>query len=50
MTSAAFSELIPRALAYDRNKGRSMGGCTYWGIMAGIGVMAASIVLLGLWE
>ncbi|KAI8464890.1 MAG: Zinc/iron permease [Monoraphidium minutum] len=46
MTSVAFGELIPRALAYDRRRGRF----TYWGIMAGIAVMAASIVLLGLWE
>lgn len=45
MTAVSFNELLPRALSYDKT-----GRATYYGVMSGMAFMAASLVLLSLWD
>lgn len=45
MSAVSFNELLPRALSYDKT-----GRATYYGVMSGMAFMAASLVLLSLWE
>jgi zinc transporter ZupT len=45
MSTVSFSELLPRALSYDKT-----GRATYYGVMSGMAFMAASLVLLSLWD
>eukprot|EP00878_Enallax_costatus_P017386 GHUV01018260.1.p2 GENE.GHUV01018260.1~~GHUV01018260.1.p2 ORF type:complete len:125 (+),score=31.32 GHUV01018260.1:267-641(+) len=45
MTGVAFRELVPRALHYDPSNKYATTG-----MFAGMGIMAGSLVLLGLWE
>jgi zinc transporter ZupT len=45
MTAVSFNELLPRALSYDKE-----GRIVYRGVICGMAFMAASLVLLALWD